>query len=114
MAQESLALTAPLKKPAEIDFYNNRIYEKIEETHRHRVLEVCYGTCKITRILYYIGLISFSSLTAPSPWLVSGCRVKRNYLPTESAGIGNRFVPLLKLEYLIGPPCGVSPIAIVV
>jgi hypothetical protein len=90
MAQESLALTAALNKPAEIDCYNNRIYEKIEEMLWHRVLEVGSGRYKIAQILCCIGKVRFFSFPAAFKRLVSGCLLKRHYIPTESAGIGNR------------------------
>lgn len=56
--------------------------------------------------------VKFFSLLAMLPWLVNGRIFKRDYLPTGQANLANRLVPLLKLEKLIGPPCGLSLIAI--
>jgi len=56
--------------------------------------------------------MKFFSLLATLPWLVNGRLFKRDYLPTGQANLANRLVPLLKLEKLIGPPCGLSLIAI--
>jgi uncharacterized membrane protein len=38
--------------------------------------------------------------------------LKRDYIPAGQANLANLLVPLLKLERLIGPPCGLSLIAI--
>jgi hypothetical protein len=38
--------------------------------------------------------------------------LKLNYIPTGQANLANLLVPLLKLERLIGLPCGLSLIAI--
>jgi hypothetical protein len=51
-------------------------------------------------------------LLATLPWLINGRIFKRDYLPAGQANLANRLVPLLKLEKLIGPPCGLSLIAI--
>lgn len=56
--------------------------------------------------------MKFFSLAAALPWFINGRLLKRNYLPTGQANLANRLVPLLKLERLIGPPCGLSLIAI--
>jgi 2-polyprenyl-3-methyl-5-hydroxy-6-metoxy-1,4-benzoquinol methylase len=56
--------------------------------------------------------VKFFSLVATLPWLINGRLLKRDYLPTGQANLANRLVPLLKLERLIGPPCGLSLIAI--
>lgn len=56
--------------------------------------------------------MKFFSLLATLPWLINGRILKRDYLPVGQANLANRLVPLLKLEKLIGPPCGLSLIAI--
>jgi len=56
--------------------------------------------------------LKFFSLLAMLPWLVNGRILKRDYLPVGQANLANRLVPLLRLEKLIGPPCGLSLIAI--
>jgi SAM-dependent methyltransferase len=56
--------------------------------------------------------LKFFSLLAMLPWLVNGRLLKRDYLPVGQANLANRLVPLLRLEKLIGPPCGLSLIAI--
>jgi SAM-dependent methyltransferase len=63
-----------------------------------------------------VGLVElemkFFNLAAALPWLINGRLLKRDYLPAGQASLANRLVPLLKLERLIGPPCGLSLIAI--
>ena len=54
----------------------------------------------------------FFSLAATLPWLINGRLLKRDYIPAGQANLANLLVPLLKLERLIGPPCGLSLIAI--
>ncbi|MBO0861619.1 MAG: class I SAM-dependent methyltransferase [Chloracidobacterium sp.] len=56
--------------------------------------------------------MKFFSLAAALPWLINGRLLKRDYIPTGQANLANRLVPLLRLERLIGPPCGLSLIAI--
>lgn len=56
--------------------------------------------------------VKFFSLLATLPWLLNGRILKRDYLPAGQANLADRLVPLLKLEKLIGPPCGLSLIAI--
>jgi 2-polyprenyl-3-methyl-5-hydroxy-6-metoxy-1,4-benzoquinol methylase len=54
----------------------------------------------------------FFNIAAILPWLINGRLLKRNYLPEGQASMANYLVPLLKLERLIGPPLGLSIIAI--
>ena len=54
----------------------------------------------------------FFSMAAMLPWFINGRVLKRDYLPPNQTDLANRLVPLLKLEKLIGPPCGISLIAI--
>ncbi len=56
--------------------------------------------------------LKFFSLAAMLPWFINGRVLKRDYLPPNQADLANRLVPLLKLEKLIGPPCGISLVAI--
>jgi SAM-dependent methyltransferase len=56
--------------------------------------------------------MKFFSLVAALPWLINGRLLKRDFIPTGQANLANLLVPLLKLERLIGPPCGLSLIAI--
>lgn len=46
------------------------------------------------------------------PWLLNGRILRRDYLPAGQTSLADRLVPLLKLERFIGPPCGLSLIAI--
>lgn len=56
--------------------------------------------------------LKFFSMLAMLPWFINGRLLKRDYLPPNQADLANRLVPLLKLEKLIGPPCGISLVAI--
>lgn len=67
---------------------------------------------KLKQTGFSVRRVKFFSLLAMLPWLVNGRLLKRDYLPTGQANLANRLVPLLKLEKLIGPPCGLSLIAI--
>ncbi len=69
-------------------------------------------TAKLVQAGFAINEMKFFSLLATLPWLVNGRLLKRDYLPAGQANLANRLVPLLKLEKLIGPPCGLSLIAI--
>jgi len=75
-----------------------------------------YGRRELTVNLEKAGFavreVKFFSLVAALPWLINGRLLKRDYLPAGQANLANRLVPLLKLERLIGPPCGLSLIAI--
>jgi 2-polyprenyl-3-methyl-5-hydroxy-6-metoxy-1,4-benzoquinol methylase len=67
---------------------------------------------RLEQIGFELREVKFFSLLATLPWLVNGRLLKRDYLPVGQASLANRLVPLLKLERLIGPPCGLSLIAI--
>ncbi len=58
-----------------------------------------------------LSLRSFS-LAATLPWWINGRLLKRSYLPSSQTSLANRLVPLMRLERLIGPPFGLSLIAI--
>ena len=67
---------------------------------------------KLTQAGFAVREMKFFSLLATLPWLINGRILKRDYLPAGQANLADRLVPLLKLEKLIGPPCGLSLIAI--
>jgi 2-polyprenyl-3-methyl-5-hydroxy-6-metoxy-1,4-benzoquinol methylase len=67
---------------------------------------------KLEQTGFIVRRMSFFNMGATLPWLINGRLLKRDYLPMGQASIANRLVPLLKLESLIGPPCGLSLIAI--
>jgi SAM-dependent methyltransferase len=67
---------------------------------------------KLKRTGFAVREMKFFSLIATVPWLINGRLLKRDYIPTGQANLANRLVPLLKLERLIGPPFGLSLIAI--
>jgi SAM-dependent methyltransferase len=67
---------------------------------------------KLEKTGFAVREMKFFSLVAALPWLINGRLLKRDYIPTGQANLANLLVPLLKLERLIGPPCGLSLIAI--
>lgn len=67
---------------------------------------------KLKDVGFVILEMKFFSLIAALPWLINGRLLKRDYLPVGQANFANRLVPLLRLERLIGPPCGLSLVAI--
>ncbi|HEU0179975.1 MAG TPA: methyltransferase domain-containing protein [Blastocatellia bacterium] len=67
---------------------------------------------KLKKTGFVVREMKFFSLAAALPWLINGRLLKRDYIPAGQANLANRLVPLLKLERLIGPPCGLSLIAI--
>lgn len=69
-------------------------------------------TGKLKRAGFRVNRMKFFSMVAALPWLINGRLLKRDYLPAGQADLANRLVPLLKLERLIGPPFGLSLIAI--
>ncbi len=69
-------------------------------------------TEKLARAGFLVRERKFFSMLAAAPWLINGRLLKRDYLPSGQANLANKLVPLLKLEKLIGPPCGLSLIAI--
>jgi SAM-dependent methyltransferase len=69
-------------------------------------------TGKLEKAGFAVRELRFFSLVAALPWLINGRLLKRDYIPTGQANLANLLVPLLKLERLIGPPCGLSLIAI--
>jgi SAM-dependent methyltransferase len=67
---------------------------------------------KLKKAGFAVREMKFFSLVAALPWLINGRLLKRDYIPAGQANLANLLVPLLKLERLIGPPCGLSLIAI--
>jgi 2-polyprenyl-3-methyl-5-hydroxy-6-metoxy-1,4-benzoquinol methylase len=67
---------------------------------------------KLKQAGFLVRRVKFFSFAAALPWLINGRLLKRDYLPTGQASLANRLVPLLKLERLIGPPFGLSLVAI--
>jgi 2-polyprenyl-3-methyl-5-hydroxy-6-metoxy-1,4-benzoquinol methylase len=67
---------------------------------------------KLKKTGFAVREMKFFSLIATVPWLINGRLLKRDYIPAGQANLANRLVPLLKLERLIGPPFGLSMIAI--
>ncbi len=77
-----------------------RRYEKREMIDK--LNQAGFSSCKV----------KYFSIAAALPWLINGRLLKRDYLPVGQTNLANRLVPLLKFERLIGPPCGLSLIAI--
>jgi SAM-dependent methyltransferase len=67
---------------------------------------------KLVKVGFVVREMKFFSLAATLPWLINGRLLKRDYIPEGQANLANSLVPLLKLERLIGPPFGLSLIAI--
>ncbi|MEP7272494.1 MAG: methyltransferase [Acidobacteriota bacterium] len=61
---------------------------------------------------FRIRSMRFFSAAATLPWLINGRLLKRGFLPSGQTGLANRLVPLLRLERFIGPPFGLSLIAV--
>jgi len=67
---------------------------------------------KLHGVGFQVREVKYFNLAAVLPWLVNGRVLKRAHLPKGQVSLVDRLVPLLKLERLIGPPCGLSLIAI--
>jgi 2-polyprenyl-3-methyl-5-hydroxy-6-metoxy-1,4-benzoquinol methylase len=61
---------------------------------------------------FQVESLKFFNLAATLPWLINGRVLRRAYLPNDQVSLADKLVPLLKLEKLIGPPFGISLIAI--
>ncbi|HEX4947262.1 MAG TPA: class I SAM-dependent methyltransferase [Blastocatellia bacterium] len=61
---------------------------------------------------FQVQSLHFFNCAAMLPWFLNGRVLRRAYLPNEQVSLADKLVPLLKLESLIGPPCGISLIAI--
>jgi SAM-dependent methyltransferase len=67
---------------------------------------------KLEQAGFAVQRTKYFSLLAALPWFINGRLLKRDYLPAGQANLANKLVPLLRLEKWIGPPCGLSLIAI--
>lgn len=67
---------------------------------------------KLQSVGFRVRSLRFFSAAATLPWLINGRLLKRDHLPPGQTNLANSLVPLLKLERLIGPPFGLSLIAI--
>ncbi|MFN7927366.1 MAG: class I SAM-dependent methyltransferase [Blastocatellia bacterium] len=56
--------------------------------------------------------LKFFNAAATLPWFINGRLLRRAYLPNEQVTLADKLVPLLKLERWLGPPLGISLIAI--
>lgn len=61
---------------------------------------------------FQVESLQFFNLAATLPWFINGRMLRRGYLPNEQVSLADKLVPLLKLERFIGPPFGISLIAI--
>jgi SAM-dependent methyltransferase len=75
-----------------------------------------YGKRQLRTCLEHNGFkvrsLRFFNCAATLPWFINGRLLRRAYLPNEQVNLADKLVPLLKLEKLIGPPFGISLIAI--
>ncbi len=78
-------------------------YRRYEKKQLQRLLE---------ETGFQIRRMKFFSAAATLPWLINGRLLKRSFLPSGQTELANRLVPLLRLERFIGPPFGLSLIAI--
>lgn len=78
----------------------------------HRRYEKRELTEKLEEVGFTVRETKFFSLLAMLPWFINGRLLKKDHLPTEQINLANRLVPLLRLEKFIGPPCGLSLVAI--
>ena len=61
---------------------------------------------------FKVEALHFFNIAATLPWLINGRVLWRAYLPNDQVSLADKLVPLLKLEKFIGPPFGISLIAI--
>lgn len=66
----------------------------------------------LERAEFVVESLKFFNAAAALPWLVNGRLLRRAYLPEGQVSLADRLVPLLRLERLVGPPFGISLIAI--
>jgi len=75
-----------------------------------------YGKRQLGRLLESTGFavdrLHFFNMLAVFPWWVNGRLLRRDYLPSGQTSLADRLVPLLRYERLIGPPFGLSLIAL--
>lgn len=70
-------------------------------------LRACLETAGFT-----VNSLKFFNAAATLPWFINGRLLRRAYLPNEQVSLADKLVPILKLEKIIGPPFGISLIAI--
>lgn len=78
----------------------------------YRRYEKAELSSKLKETGFVIQELKFFSMLAMLPWFINGRLLKRDYLPAGQANLADRLVPLLRLERFLGPPCGLSLIAI--
>lgn len=61
---------------------------------------------------FEIRSLQFFNIAATLPWLLNGRILRRGYLPNDQVSLADRLVPILRFEYLLGPPAGISLIAV--
>jgi SAM-dependent methyltransferase len=67
---------------------------------------------RLMRAGFTVESLKFFNAAATLPWLINGRLLRRAYLPEGQVNMADRLVPLLKLEKIVGPPFGISLIAI--
>ena len=75
-----------------------------------------YGKRSLNQLLvkagFHVQSLKFFNIAATLPWFVNGRLLRRSYLPNEQVSLADKLVPLLKLERFVGPPFGISLIAL--
>lgn len=66
----------------------------------------------LERAGFTVESLRFFNAAATLPWFINGRLLRRAYLPAGQVSLADRLVPLLRLERLVGPPFGISLIAI--
>lgn len=66
----------------------------------------------LTRAGFKVESLRFFNAVATLPWFINGRLLRRAYLPEGQVNVADRLVPILRLEKLVGPPFGISLIAI--
>lgn len=61
---------------------------------------------------FHVESLKFFNMAATLPWLINGRVLRRSYLPNEQVSLADKLVPFLRFEKFIGPPFGISLIAI--
>jgi SAM-dependent methyltransferase len=66
----------------------------------------------LERADYSVQSLKFFNAAATLPWFINGRLLRRAYLPENQVSLADRLVPLLRLEKFVGPPFGISLVAI--
>jgi SAM-dependent methyltransferase len=61
---------------------------------------------------FRVDRLHFFNMLAVLPWWINGRLLRRDYLPEGQTNLADRLVPLLRMERWIGPPFGISLIAL--